>query len=59
MPKSKNNCEFIYDVPKLSDDMKNQMIAAPWETNSDSFFFAGDRLIIHNKASYSYEPVEE
>ena len=30
------------------------MIDNPNETQSDSFFFAGGKLIVHNKASYEY-----
>lgn len=32
------------------------MIANPYETKSDSFYFAEDQLIMHNKASYKYVP---
>lgn len=31
-----------------------EMIAAPFETRSDSFYFVDDRLIMHNKADYAY-----
>ncbi len=31
MPKSKNECEFIYDLPKLTDEEKREMIASPWD----------------------------
>ena len=31
-------------------------IACPWETQSDSFYFCGDQLIMHNKAQYAYNP---
>ena len=57
MPKSKNDCEFIYDLPVLTDEEKRDMIENPWEVQSDSFFFHEGRLIIHNKAAYSYEPL--
>lgn len=30
------------------------MIKHPFETKSDSFYFVSDRLIMHNKADYSY-----
>ena len=30
------------------------MINSPWETRSDSFYFAGDKLVMHNKAEYNY-----
>ncbi|CDW80742.1 gmp-delta subunit family protein [Stylonychia lemnae] len=55
MPKSKNDCEFIYDLPNLTEEEKKEMIENPWEVKSDSFFFHEGRLIIHNKAAYSYE----
>ncbi len=55
LPKSQNECEFIYDVPALTDEEKKEMIEYPWEAQSDSFFFVGERLIIHNKAAYSYQ----
>ena len=29
-------------------------IANPGETTSDSFYFAGDQLMMHNKATYTY-----
>lgn len=30
------------------------MVANPFETKSDSFYFVDDVLIMHNKADYSY-----
>ncbi len=30
------------------------MIANPYETKSDSFYFVGGKLVMHNKASYKY-----
>lgn len=32
----------------------NEMIANPFETRSDSFYFVDDSLIMHNKADYAY-----
>lgn len=32
------------------------MIANPFETKSDSFYFVDDELIMHNKASYKFVP---
>ena len=57
LPKSKNECEFIYDVPVLSEEEKKEMIDNPWEAQSDSFFFVGDKLIIHNKAAFNYQDI--
>lgn len=33
------------------------MIAAPYETKSDTFFFVDGKLIIHNRAAYNYAPL--
>ena len=35
------------------------MIARPYETKSDSFYFVSDTLIMHNKAEYDYSPFTE
>lgn len=32
------------------------MINSPWETKSDSFYFVENKLIMHNKAEFSYAP---
>ena len=31
-----------------------QMSANPYETESDSFYYVGDTMIMHNKAKYAY-----
>ena len=31
------------------------MIGHPFETQSDSFYFVDDELIMHNKAEYAYD----
>jgi hypothetical protein len=54
IPNSENSIEHIYEMPKISDKVKKQMIESPWETKSDSFYFVENRLIMHNKAQYSY-----
>jgi len=55
MPKSKNSCEHIYDFPSLTEEEIAEMVAAPYETKSDSFYFVNDKLIMHNKADYAYD----
>ena len=30
------------------------MIDSPYETSSDSFYFVGEALVMHNKAEYKY-----
>jgi hypothetical protein len=55
MPNSTNSTEFFYELPKLTEEEKDEMSANPFESISDSFFFADGNLIVHNKATYSYE----
>lgn len=54
-PKSKNTWEVIYTLPSLDEDTKEDMIALPWETRSDSFYFADNMMIMHVRAEYSYK----
>eukprot|EP00924_Labyrinthula_sp_SR-Ha-C_P001243 snap_masked-scaffold_7-processed-gene-18.35-mRNA-1 protein AED:0.28 eAED:0.28 QI:0/-1/0/1/-1/1/1/0/235 len=54
IPGSVNTWEAIYKVPKLPDSLIEKMIAAPYETKSDSFYFVNGELIMHNKAEYRY-----
>ncbi|XP_076255839.1 unc-119 lipid binding chaperone [Rhynchophorus ferrugineus] len=54
IPYSRNTCEHIYEFPTLPQELVNEMIAAPFETRSDSFYFVDDCLIMHNKADYAY-----
>ncbi|GBN36199.1 Protein unc-119 B [Araneus ventricosus] len=54
IPNSKNSCEHIYEFPVLDPEVCEEMIANPFETRSDSFYFVDDRLIMHNKADYAY-----
>ena len=55
MPKSTNTWQYVYELPVLTPEQQQEMIDAPFETQSDSFFFAEGRLVVHNKASYKYE----
>ena len=57
IPNSTNSWEFIYDLPELSYEEEMEIIDAPWEVKSDSFFFANGELIIHNRAIYNYQPL--
>ncbi|XP_061072632.1 protein unc-119 homolog A [Conger conger] len=54
IPSSKNTCEHIYEFPPLSEDTMRDMILYPYETRSDSFYFVDNKLVMHNKADYSY-----
>ena len=48
----------MYDMPELSPAEMQEIIDAPWEVKSDSFFFAEGRLIVHNRAEYNYAPLD-
>jgi hypothetical protein len=48
----------MYEVPELDEATKTEMIASPWETKSDSFYFVEGQLVMHNKAEYNYEPFQ-
>ncbi|BFZ18916.1 hypothetical protein BsWGS_21955 [Bradybaena similaris] len=54
IPHSHNTVEHIYEFPKLSKDTIKEMVSHPYETRSDSFYFVEDKLVMHNKADYSY-----
>ncbi|XP_073674142.1 protein unc-119 homolog A [Garra rufa] len=54
IPSSKNTCEHIYEFPPLSEEIMREMIIHPYETQSDSFYFVDNKLVMHNKADYSY-----
>ena len=59
IPGSTNTWEAIYDVPPLRHELIQDMIAKPYETVSDSFYFVGNELIMHNKARYKYVKAPE
>ena len=50
IPNSTNTWEAIYDMPELPADLMQEMMDNPWETESDSFYFVGETMIMHNKA---------
>ena len=54
IPNSTNSWEFVYDLPELSEEMHAEIVQAPWEVKSDSFFFTNGKLMIHNRAAYNY-----
>lgn len=54
IPNTTNTWEVIYNMPELDPALKEAIVAFPWETKSDSFYFVDDQLVMHNKAEYSY-----
>ena len=57
IPNSTNTWEFTYDLPALTPEREEEIINNPWGVKSDSYFFADGKLIIHNRAIYSYRPL--
>jgi hypothetical protein len=43
-----------YSLPALEPELVDEIIANPYETTSDSYYFVGQRLVMHNKAAYRY-----
>eukprot|EP00697_Spironema_sp_BW2_P009979 gnl/Spiro4/25036_TR12449_c0_g1_i1.p1 gnl/Spiro4/25036_TR12449_c0_g1~~gnl/Spiro4/25036_TR12449_c0_g1_i1.p1 ORF type:complete len:215 (+),score=23.47 gnl/Spiro4/25036_TR12449_c0_g1_i1:55-645(+) len=54
IPNSTNSWEAIYELPRLSPEREQAVLAAPYQTTSDSFYFVNDQLIMHYKAEYAY-----
>uniref|UniRef100_W5LVR1 Unc-119 lipid binding chaperone c n=1 Tax=Lepisosteus oculatus TaxID=7918 RepID=W5LVR1_LEPOC len=54
IPNSRNTCEHIYELPELDSETIEEMIAHPFATRSDSFYFINNKLIMHHKAEYSF-----
>ena len=57
IPNSVNTWESIYTIPEIDPELKKQMISEPWHTRSDSFYFVGNKIVMHNKAIYNYAPL--
>ena len=54
-PKSKNEVEFIYVIPKLSDEIEEKLKKGEdVHGASDTFVFVEGKLIIHRRAKYTY-----
>jgi len=54
IPSSTNSWDSVYALPPLEDSLINDMIESEFQTTSDSFYFVGEELVMHNKASYRY-----
>eukprot|EP00992_Anisonema_acinus_P014668 TRINITY_DN9402_c0_g1_i2.p1 TRINITY_DN9402_c0_g1~~TRINITY_DN9402_c0_g1_i2.p1 ORF type:complete len:190 (+),score=45.88 TRINITY_DN9402_c0_g1_i2:84-653(+) len=54
IPNSTNSWEAIYDLPELTKEEEAEIIANPFATKSDSFYFVDGELVMHNKAEYGY-----
>ncbi|CCI50605.1 unnamed protein product [Albugo candida] len=54
IPGSVNTWETIYSVPPLDEELIRNIVLHPYATSSDSFYFVGSKMIMHNKAEYKY-----
>ncbi|CAF0836178.1 unnamed protein product [Adineta steineri] len=54
-PDTTNSIEHIYDMPEIDSKQIKEMIAHPYETKSDSFYFVDNQLIMHKKATYAFD----
>jgi len=59
IPNSVNDWESIYTIPKVTNEVKEDMINNPYDTVSDSFYFVDGELVMHNKAEYDYSPLDD
>ena len=41
--------QVIYTLPDLDPEVEKEMVESPYETRSDSFYFVGNKLVMHNK----------
>lgn len=53
-PNTRNNAEYIYEVPALAENVVTEIREKGLNTYSDTFFFVDGELIMHNKAEYSF-----
>lgn len=57
IPNSTNTWEAIYDMPENSEARIGEFIASPNAHQTDSFYFVGEDMVMHNKAYFSYEEI--
>jgi len=58
VPGSTNTWYSEYELPPMDQGLINEIVKRPFETESDSFYFVGNELIMHNKARYNYYHTE-
>ena len=55
MPNSQNSIEFIYNIPKMSQEVEEKMTKGEdVEAKSDTFIFVEGKLVVHRRAKYVY-----
>lgn len=56
MPSSVNEWSADYEMPQLSDETKRELLEDG--SCSDSFYFVGQQLVMHNRATYDFNARE-
>jgi hypothetical protein len=54
IPKSTNTWTSEYELPPMDAALVDEIVKSPNLTQSDSFYFVKGKLIMHNKARYTY-----
>jgi len=54
IPGGINEWESTYEVLELERGLIDKIVNYPHSVTSDTFYFVGDELVLHNKASYKY-----
>ena len=55
IPKSENDVEFIYDIPKLSPEVEEKLEKGEdVHAESDTFVFVEEKLTVHRRDKYTY-----
>jgi len=51
-PNSRNTWEYIYELPKLDEEIITELVKNGGKLESDTFFFVQEELILHNKSNF-------
>lgn len=55
IPHTSNTWEMQYELPDLTDEWKATLYQYPGYIKSDTFIFVNDQLVMHLRATYSYD----
>jgi len=54
MPNSTNTWEAMYDMPAMKKELVDEIVSNQYPSESDSLYFVKGKLVMHNKAKYTY-----
>ncbi len=55
MPNSENTWEAMYDMPTMDAKTVEELMKSPGQCKADSFYFVEGKLVMHNKAAYTFD----